>query len=149
MTNNVSSPVGRQRRRTGLGARTDWWALAMIAPALIGLAALSLWPFLSTFLKSFMNVPVFGPGKFNGVDNYTKLLADPEFWQALGNTALYTVLVLIGIPLAIVFAALIQQVSRGRAVYRVLFFLPVVISFVAIGTVCDGITSRTGIMPAV
>ncbi len=135
MTSNVSSPVGRPRRRTGLGARTDWWALAMIAPALIGLAALYLWPFVSTFLKSFMNVPVFGPGKFNGVDNYTKLLTDPEFWQALGNTALYTVLVLIGIPLAIVFAALIQQVSRGRAVYRVLFFLPVVTLPVAVGMV--------------
>ena len=135
MTSNVSSPVGRLRRRTGLGARTDWWALAMIAPALIGLAALYLWPFVSTFIKSFMNVPVFGPGKFNGVDNYVKLLGDPGFWQALGNTALYTVLVLLGIPLAIVFAALIQQVSRGKAVYRVLFFLPVVTLPVAVGMV--------------
>jgi multiple sugar transport system permease protein len=135
MTSTVSSPVGRPRRRIGLGARTDWWALAMIAPALIGLAALYLWPFISTFIKSFMNVPVFGPGKFNGVDNYAKLLTDPEFWQALGNTALYTVLVLLGIPLAIVFAALIQQVSRGKAIYRVLFFLPVVTLPVAVGMV--------------
>lgn len=135
MTSNVSSPVGRQRRRTGLGARTDWWALAMIAPALIGLAALYLWPFVSTFIKSFMNVPVFGPGRFNGVDNYARLLGDPGFWQALGNTALYTALVLLGIPIAIVFAALIQQVSRGRAIYRVLFFLPVVTLPVAVGMV--------------
>ncbi|MCU1440505.1 MAG: sugar transporter permease [Rhodoglobus sp.] len=135
MSSSVVKPVRQVRRRTGFAARTDWWAYAMIAPAFIGLAALYLWPFLSTFLKSFMNVPVFGPGEFNGVDNYTKLIGDDAFWRALGNTALYTGIVLLGIPLAIVFAALIQQVSRGRAVYRVLFFLPVVTLPVAIGMV--------------
>lgn len=107
----------------------------MIAPAFLGLTALYVWPFLSTLLKSFMNVPVFGPGQFNGVDNYVKLIGDPDLWQALGNSARYTVIVLLGIPLAIVFAALIQQVSRGRAIYRVLFFLPVVTLPVAVGMV--------------
>ncbi|MEV6283985.1 sugar ABC transporter permease [Kribbella sp. NPDC051770] len=115
--------------------RTDWAAYAMIAPAFIGLAALYLWPFLSTFVKSFSKVPVFGPAKFNGVDNYQNLLSDADFWSALGNSAKYTVIVLLGIPLAIVFAALIEQVSRGRAVYRVLFFLPVVTLPVAVGMV--------------
>jgi multiple sugar transport system permease protein len=107
----------------------------MIAPALIGLAALYLWPFVSTLLKSFMTIPVFGPGHFSGITNYVNLLADSDFWHALGNSALYTLLVLIGIPVAVVLAALIQQVSRGRGVYRVLFFLPVVTLPVAIGMV--------------
>jgi multiple sugar transport system permease protein len=126
---------GRRRRGAGSAARIDWSAYWMIAPAFVGLAALYLWPFLSTFLKSFRNVPVFGPGKFTGVANYEKLLSDADFWSALGNSARYTVIVLLGIPLAIVFAALIQQVSRGRAVYRVLFFLPVVTLPVAVGMV--------------
>jgi multiple sugar transport system permease protein len=107
----------------------------MIAPALIGLAALYLWPFVSTLLKSFMTVPVFGPGHFTGITNYVNLLTDSDFWHALGNSALYTLLVLIGIPIAVLLAALIQQVSRGRGVYRVLFFLPVVTLPVAIGMV--------------
>ena len=135
MTSSVVKPARRFSRRAGFAARTDWWAFAMIAPAFIGLAALYLWPFISTFLKSFMNVPAFGPGRFNGVDNYTKLLGGAGFLGALGNTALYTGIVLLGVPLAIVFAALIQQVSRGRAIYRVLFFLPVVTLPVAIGMV--------------
>lgn len=135
MTTSTLRPARRSRRRAGLGGRTDWWAFAMIAPAFIGLIALYLWPFVSTFFKSFMNVPVFGPGKFNGVDNYVKLLGDDGFWRALGNSALYTAIVLLGIPLAIVFASLIQQVSRGRAIYRVLFFLPVVTLPVAVGMV--------------
>jgi len=128
-------PERRHRRRSGSRGRTDWWAFAMIAPAFVGLIALYIWPFLSTFLKSFMKVPVFGPGKFNGVDNYVKLIGDPDFWQALGNSARYTLIVLLGIPLAIVFAALIEQVTRGRAIYRVLFFLPVVTLPVAVGMV--------------
>ena len=107
----------------------------MIAPAFIGLAALYLWPFISTFVKSFMDVPPFGPGEFNGVDNYVRLLSSDDFWRAFGNSALYTGLVLLGIPLAIVLAALIEQVSRGRALYRVLFFLPVVTLPVAVGMV--------------
>ncbi|GAA0931338.1 sugar ABC transporter permease [Kribbella koreensis] len=115
--------------------RTDWAAFAMIAPAFIGLAALYLWPFVATFLKSFRKVPVFGPSRFNGVENYQKLLSDADFWSALGNSAKYTVIVLLGIPLAVVFAALIQQVSRGRGIYRVLFFLPVVTLPVAVGMV--------------
>jgi ABC-type sugar transport system permease subunit len=133
MTVTRSEPV--RRRRTGFAGRTDWWAFAMIAPATVGLAALYLWPFGSTFAKSLQNVPVFGPGRFTGVDNYTRLLDDDRFWQAFGNSLRYTGLVLIGVPIAIVLAALVHQVSRGRAIYNVLFFLPVVTLPVAIGMV--------------
>jgi multiple sugar transport system permease protein len=126
-----AAPAPRRRRRN----RVDWWAIAMIAPALIGLAALYLWPFLSTFVKSFMNLPVFGTGTFTGIDNYARLLTDEDFWRALGNSALYTALVLLGIPIAIVLAALIEQAAKGRTLYRVLFFLPVVTLPVAVGMV--------------
>ncbi|TKK91624.1 sugar ABC transporter permease [Herbidospora galbida] len=112
-----------------------WWALLFIAPATVGLVALYLWPFLSTFVKSFQDVPAFGPATYTGLDNYVELVGDGEVWKAFGNSALYTVLVLLGIPLAVVLAALIEQVSRGRSVYRVLFFLPVVTLPVAVGMV--------------
>lgn len=135
MTTPTLRSERRPPRRSGRGGRTDWWAFAMIAPAFIGLAALYLWPFLSTFLKSFMNVPVFGAGTFTGTENYQKLLTDDDFWKALGNTGIYTGLVLLGIPIAIVFASVIQQLTRGHAVYRVLFFLPVVTLPVAVGMV--------------
>jgi len=135
MTVPILRSERRVRRRSGRGRRVDLWAYAMIAPAFVGLVALYLWPFMSTFVKSFMELPVFGAGEFNGIDNYSKLIADADFWQALGNSARYTVIVLLGIPLAIVFAALIQQVSRGKGVYRVLFFLPVVTLPVAVGMV--------------
>ncbi|GIH25871.1 sugar ABC transporter permease [Acrocarpospora phusangensis] len=122
-------------RRAGGNQTSVWWAVAFIAPATIGLVALYVWPFLSTLIKSFQDVPAFGPATFVGVDNYTALLSDGEVWEAFGNSALYTVIVLLGIPLAVVLAALIEQAGRGRTIYRVLFFLPVVTLPVAIGMV--------------
>ncbi|MFC6083514.1 carbohydrate ABC transporter permease [Sphaerisporangium aureirubrum] len=136
MTSATTTPVRRPAgRRTGVSEPSAWWAAAFIAPALLGLAALYVWPFLSTFVKSFQDVPAFGPATFTGVDNYTALLGDEEFGKAFGNSALYTGIILLGIPLAVVLAALIEQVGRGRAVYRVLFFLPVVTLPVAVGMV--------------
>jgi ABC-type sugar transport system permease subunit len=131
-TKFVRRPTGR---RTDVSTPSGWWALAFIAPATIGLVVLYLWPFLSTLIKSFQDVPAFGPATFVGVENYTTLLGDGDFWKAFGNSALYTAIILLGIPLAIALAALIEQVGRGRSIYRVLFFLPVVTLPVAIGMV--------------
>nr|WP_255672986.1 sugar ABC transporter permease [Glycomyces amatae] len=82
-----------------------------------------------------MDTPAFGPGTWTGLDNYTDLLGDGDFWQAFGNSGIYTAILLLGVPIATVLAALIQQISRGRAVYRVLYFLPVVTLPVAISMV--------------
>ncbi|MEV4178390.1 sugar ABC transporter permease [Nonomuraea sp. NPDC049709] len=132
----ASEPVRRPAgRRTGGTRPSVWWSLAFIAPATIGLVALYLWPFLSTLVKSFQDVPAFGPATFVGTDNYRTLLGDGEVWEAFGNSALYTVIVLLGIPLAVALAALIEQAGRGRTIYRVLFFLPVVTLPVAVGMV--------------
>jgi multiple sugar transport system permease protein len=135
MTSSAPAPVRRPRRRTGVHPRTDWAALGFIAPATIGLVALYVWPFVSTIGTSFLDVPAFGEGTFTGGDNYVDLVGDDGFWRAFRNSALYTGLVLLGVPIAIVLAALIQQVSRGRGIYRVLFFLPVVTLPVAVGMV--------------
>ncbi|MGN9786918.1 carbohydrate ABC transporter permease [Nonomuraea sp. ZG12] len=138
MTVTTTKPVRARRpagRRAGVSEPGGWWAAAFIAPALIGLAALYLWPFLSTMIKSFQDVPAFGPATFVGLDNYATLIGDADVWKAFGNSALYTAIILLGIPLSIMLAALIEQVGRGRTVYRVLFFLPVVTLPVAIGMV--------------
>lgn len=135
MSVRTTAPA-RPQRRAGATPRADWWALAMIAPAVVGLAVFYLWPFGSTFMKSFMTVPAFGDGEFTGLENYGRLLGDDGFWRAFGNSAIYTLIVIgLGIPIAIVLASMIEQVSRGRTVYRVLFFLPVVTLPVAVGMV--------------
>jgi multiple sugar transport system permease protein len=109
------------------------WGYAFIAPTGIGLAVFYLWPVVQTAYFSLTEWGAFGGHTWTGLDNYTRLLQDPEVGQAMVNTLTYTALGLVAIPLAIVFAALLnQQGMRGVGVYRTLFFLPVVTMPVAI-----------------
>jgi len=110
-------------------------AIGFIAPALVGLGSLYIWPLIGTFYASFTKTGPFGGATFTGVDNYVALAQDDQFWLSLRNSAIYTAIVLIGIPVAIVIATLIHQVSRGKGIYRVLYFLPVVTLPVAVGMV--------------
>ncbi|MET8866911.1 sugar ABC transporter permease [Nonomuraea sp. NPDC004580] len=109
------------------------WGYAFIAPTGLGLAIFYLWPVLQTAYFSFTEWGAFGGHTWTGLDNYTRLFADPQVGQAVLNTLTYTVLGLLGIPLAIVFAALLNRPGlRGVALYRTAFFLPVVTMPVAV-----------------
>ncbi|MFT4028555.1 MAG: sugar ABC transporter permease [Protaetiibacter sp.] len=108
---------------------------AFIAPALAGLLALYIVPLAATVYLSFTETGPFGGATFTGADNYARLVADAQFWRALGNSAVYTLIVLLGIPISVVIATLIHSVRRGKNVYRVLYFLPIVTLPVAIGMV--------------
>ncbi|MDP9844271.1 carbohydrate ABC transporter permease [Streptosporangium lutulentum] len=122
-------PGGRGRGRVAEAL----WGYAFIAPTGIGLAVFHLWPVLQTAYFSLTEWGYFGGHTWTGLDNYARLLADPEVGRALVNTLGYTALGLAGIPLAIVFAALLNQRGlRGAGVYRTLFFLPVVTMPVAV-----------------
>jgi multiple sugar transport system permease protein len=134
MTSSIPGQ-GVARRPARTFTRSGFTGLAFIAPALLGLLALYIVPLVSTFFTSFTKTGPFGGGTFTGIDNYSDLLGDDDFWISLRNSAIYTVIVLIGIPLAVLVATLINQVQRARAVYRVLYFLPVVTLPVAIGMV--------------
>jgi multiple sugar transport system permease protein len=133
-----TSPAGstagsRARRERVVGAL---WGYAFIAPTGLGLAVFYLWPVLQTAYFSLTEWGAFGGHTWTGLDNYTRLLEDPEVGRSLVNTLAYTGLGLIAIPLAIVFAALLNRKGlRGVGAYRTLFFLPVVTMPVAVAMV--------------
>lgn len=131
----VAAPSPRPRRRRGPG-QSGWWALLFIGPTAAGLLAFYLWPTVRTLIMSFTKSGPFGGSEFVGFENYTALFQDPELIGALRNTAVYTVIVLIGIPMAVSIAALLNTTDlRGRGVYRTLYFIPVVTMPAAIALV--------------
>ena len=71
-----------------------------------------------------------------GLDNYTKLLAEPLFQKVMVNTGLYVVL---GVPLTMVLALAaavgLNRITRLRGLFRVGYYLPVVTSIVAVSVV--------------
>src|SRR6266508_667927 len=130
------APQHRPRFSRARGAEA-LWGYALIAPTGLGLAVFYLWPVVQTAYLSFTHAGPFGGGNtWTGLANYRELLADSEVRQALLNTLEYTGLGLAGIPIAVVFAALLCRPGmQGVSVYRTLFFLPVVTTPVAVAMI--------------
>lgn len=115
------------------------WGLALSGPAMLLMLVLLIGPLLAITLLSFsdwqLGMPAMG---WVGVDNYRQLAADDVFWQAVRNTAVYVLVVMVGaVGLGLLLALLIEGCTRGKAIYRTLFFLPVMASLVAMTIVWE------------
>lgn len=118
--------------RTPLTRRRAYWGMALIAPNILGLFFFFGIPVLLAFFTSFQEWNALKPPIPVGVDNFTRLFNDPKFWQALGNTfKLLLFVVPVGTALALGVAVILNQRLRGRSLFRVIYFLPVVTSTVA------------------
>jgi multiple sugar transport system permease protein len=109
---------------SGAGERRRAFLLA--APAAAALALVALGPLLATaWLSLRRRVIVFGEDTFVGLENYETLLVDARFWNALWNTAYFT-LVAVGVELllALPIALLLHRAARGRGALRAAVLLP-------------------------
>ncbi|GAA0989777.1 sugar ABC transporter permease [Acrocarpospora macrocephala] len=102
-----------------------------ILPAFVLFALLVLAPIALAMYSSFFKWNGFGlfPTNFIGLDNFTRLLEDEIFLGDLWRGLILIVFsVLIQLPLSLAIALLLNQKMRGRAVYRLIFFMPYVLS---------------------
>ena len=113
------------------------WGWIFILPTMIGLIVLNIYPIFKTIYESFFKTGDFGRGnQFIGAANYVKMFGDPEIWQALINTFKYAIVeVPFSIIISLVLAVLLNRKMKGRAVYRTIFFLPMVAAPAAIAMV--------------
>jgi len=121
------------RRRNTIERRERRQALGFITPAVLGLAVFTVLPVGLAIVMSLFDWPIFGKRAFVGFDNYVTLLtSSPDFWPALRNSAVFTLLyVPLNLVVALGLSLLLGPRIRGRAVFRVLFFIPVVTPIVA------------------
>jgi len=112
------------------------WPWLFVLPLLSGLGVFYLWSIVQTFYFSFTEWGAFGGSTWTGLQNYTRLFADPDLYRAIGNTLIYTAIVLLGVPVAIFIASLLNTPRlRFASVYRVLFFMPYIAMPAAIAMV--------------
>jgi multiple sugar transport system permease protein len=100
-----------------------------VAPFLFFYSFLLIYPLFRGIAISFHREDLFGGGEFIGFGNYQRLLSDPVFWQAIGNTfklALIIVPTLTAISLALALA--LNKPTRSAALFRGLFFSSSVLS---------------------
>ncbi|WP_238173852.1 carbohydrate ABC transporter permease [Kribbella speibonae] len=110
-----------------------------ILPNLLGFLAFTLIPLVSGIGISFTDWSVvsgLSGIRFVGLDNFAGLVKDAEFWQAVGRTALYAG---VGVPLTMIGGLIIGLCLNGpvfgRSALRVIFFIPHIVSSIAIGFV--------------
>ncbi|WP_328745492.1 sugar ABC transporter permease [Streptomyces sp. NBC_00285] len=117
---------GRGRRRV-----LHWLtAVAFQLPALVLFIGMVLLPMLFALYAAFFRWGGFGmPSDYVGGDNFTSLFDNPVFLGDLWRCLVLVVLSLVfQLPFALAMAVLLNQRMRGRAVYRMLFFAPYVLS---------------------
>lgn len=105
-----------------------------ISPWLAGFICLTGGPLLFSLYASFTNYNMTSKMDFIGFSNYiTMFTKDPVFWKSLGNTLYYVALAVpVSCICAIFLATLLNQKVKGTGLFRMLFYLPTVLSGVAV-----------------
>lgn len=112
------------------------WAYLFIAPTFLGLMVFYMLPALSSFYLSFTDWNGFIAPVFNGLENFQRLFTDEEYIRSVFNTIYFTVIsVPVMIAISLIIATLLNTKVRGMALYRTLYFLPVVTMPIAVGMV--------------
>ena len=108
-------------------------AWALLAPALLVLAAFTLYPAAQTLVQSLYSSPVANhAGHFVGLEHFRHMLADPVFRRVMINSGLYALgSIPLSIALALGMALLVNQRLPGRGLARMAFFTPTVLPLVA------------------
>lgn len=107
-----------------------------IAPNVTVIAVFMFVPIVFAFYMSLTEWSLIGTPRFVGIDNYRELAVDPQFWQALYHTILYTLgTVPVSIALGLLVAVWLNRKLPGRTLLRSIYFVPVIISLVAVGLV--------------
>jgi len=125
-----------------------WTPYFFILPAFFVLVVFFFIPFFQTFALSFFDYTssLYNP-TFNGIDNYTKLFKEPIFYQVMFNTFMY---LLIAVPFLVIFplfiAIFINQKIRCVNLYKILIYLPVIVSIVVAAIAFKWLYSGEGIL---
>lgn len=149
-------PVAKTRytrsRRTFRGVvwGRQLWGLAFVAPAVLLLAAFSLYPVLNAFFLSFFKFDLFTQKVFIGLDNFRYLWSSDIFHHSFLVTLYYVFGTCVPIWfLSFALALLFNRAFRFRNVFVTIYFIPVVISLVVTSIVWKSVYNPTGPINAI
>lgn len=141
MTQSAVSPVeipqrGGSRRPSG-GSRRRMFliALGFLAPALLLLGALVVYPIVYTVARSF-----FSPGgdEFVGFENYATMFTNDSTFTAIRNNVIWVIVAPVSCTvLGLIFAVLLDKIKWATA-FKLIIFMPMAISMLAAGVIFRG-----------
>jgi multiple sugar transport system permease protein len=125
MAVSVAKPRGANRHEL----RSTLRGLLFISPWLIGFAAFTIYPLISSLYYSFTRYDLLNPPHFLGLTNYVEILTrDVLFGRVMYNTIYYVGLSApLGVVAAFLMASLLNTKIVGRSVFRAVFFFPSIV----------------------
>ncbi len=126
-------------KKNSLAARrqrsTNLCAAVFLLPVLIMIAVFMVYPIIQTFINSFTQWNGISTTKtFNGLYNWNKLLHDSDFWRSfLNNVKIMILSLIIQMPIGILLATFLDAGGRKFNFFKVIWFLPLLTSSVAVG----------------
>lgn len=131
MTATVTTPGARRARVLNKKAVLPW---AFLAPGLLLALVFKFLPMGKGVWLSFFKVRPFLGDQWVGLDNYTRVLTDHRFQDAIGHTLVLGIgMSLGGIVVGFVLALLLEGQTRSLKIVRAAVFLPVVTATAVVG----------------
>ncbi len=146
MMNQKGSMAARRKRSVAI------CAFVFLIPVLVFLGIFLVYPIIQTFISSFMQWNGISANKtFNGLYNWNKLLHDADFWRAfLNNVKVMILSLVIQMPIGILLATFLDVGGRKFNFFKVIWFLPLLMSSVAVGYLFHyALATDTGIFTAI
>jgi multiple sugar transport system permease protein len=126
-----------RREQRGVRLRRQLTSFSFVAPALALMSVFLFYPIIYVIVLGFQKWNMLGSPSWVGVSNYQNLLtgaSQADFFHSLYVSIVFVVLAMPAqVGLGLLLAVLLERELRGRALFRAVFFIPMVISFVAAG----------------
>ena len=149
----VFASMGTDKKRGGLlqkvslSRRKHSLAWLLLLPALLSIALWAYWPLARGTVMAFQDYNIRGFSRWVGLDNFASVLFDDEFWYALWVSLKYAAMYLLfGFTAPIALAFLLSEIPRGRLAYRLLYYLPAVLSGVIVVFLWKGFYGQYGMI---
>jgi len=129
--------LAQLQRRFGFGSplsrREAFTFYVLIAPWAVGFLVFLAWPMVRSLYLSFTDYSLLSPPVWVGFQNYQRIFADPDFWQSLKVTLIFALgSVPGGTIIALAIAMVLSQKLRGINFWRTIFFMPSILSSIAV-----------------
>lgn len=113
------------------------WGYIFMAPVIIGLSLFAIWPIFQSFYLSLTEWVGFGEKTFIGLQNFKEIAKDKEIFSSIINTIRITVFAL---PISIIISLIISSILnsptlKGKTIFRIIFYLPIITMPAAIAIV--------------
>ncbi|MER2227751.1 MAG: sugar ABC transporter permease [Carnobacterium sp.] len=129
---NIQQAKQIKARKSSLYKAEHRVAFLFILIPILGFIIFALIPASISLYASFTDWNGISQMNFIGLENYKKLFQDEYFWKTLGNTFYLMLGIPIGLVLSFLLASALSRKIKGRTIFRVIYYIPVISSLAAI-----------------